>query len=729
MKNLGTIIYIFITLCCSNELFAQPANDNLANAIDLSTSTFPISDDVIAADAQLATVETNEVVCKEANESWWYVFNPSITTEYIIKTEVTGSDAEDPTDDLRLGIYKGTGHPLTEVGCFDNDGGDGYGEDELLTLSSDTTYYIRISPIAPSAIMENVTTTINVFNTWDGSESDDWNDAANWSLNAVPSATSLVQILGTIPNEPVVKNGVNATASFMAIFSGIDLTIDEGGTLTIAGNESDGILVNDVNSVLAVNGSLNISNSEGDAIDINNGTLNVGTNGEITVMNTGNGIEIECTNTSTIEGKVSLSNITEDALIIKEEVILNINENAEVDISSVGDDGVVLQGDVQLNINGKLTIDQVTDHGIDVDYGYVNVGSTGVLNISEVGDNGVNDIVGTNAGQITISEVTDEAFNTGGSTFTNESTGVIDLSNSGEDCIDVGTTIENNGTVIANHCGANAITGETFNNNANATLRADGIITSSSTVFASSSILEPGTSPGCITFTQGEDLSGATLNFEIDGTAACTDYDQITVSDVVTLTGATLNLSGSHTPLANETFTLINNNSDSGVVGNFAALTEGSSILFNNVILNISYVGGSGNDVVLTVSTLDIPLSPKVFLQGPFASSNMNTNLKDLNDFPTTMDTYTIADGVLDNTGDDAIVDWVTVELRDANDNSTVLSSRPALLKANGEIVDMDGTSPIQFTDVTVIRAYVAILHRNHLGIMTAAAVDLGVLN
>jgi hypothetical protein len=86
----------------------------------------------------------------------------------------------------------------------------------------------------------------------------------------------------------------------------------------------------------------------------------------------------------------------------------------------------------------------------------------------------------------------------------------------------------------------------------------------------------------------------------------------------------------------------------------------------------------------------------------------------------------TTTDAVLNVTGLTAIVDWVVVELRDANDASTVVSSRSALLRRNGRIVDTDGISDVHF-DVPPGLYYVAVGHRNHLGVMTQDPVLLDV--
>ena len=79
---------------------------------------------------------------------------------------------------------------------------------------------------------------------------------------------------------------------------------------------------------------------------------------------------------------------------------------------------------------------------------------------------------------------------------------------------------------------------------------------------------------------------------------------------------------------------------------------------------------------------------------------------------------------VLAITGNDAIVDWVVLELRDATDPSVVLITRSALLQRDGDVVDLDGVSPVRFGHPAG-SYHVAVRHRNHLGVMTASPVAL----
>ena len=141
----------------------------------------------------------------------------------------------------------------------------------------------------------------------------------------------------------------------------------------------------------------------------------------------------------------------------------------------------------------------------------------------------------------------------------------------------------------------------------------------------------------------------------------------------------------------------------------------------------------SGYDPSLSHTSISVKV--KAMLQGPFeeAQGLMTSALNDAGILPLT-EPYSAmgythhgagggestTQGVLAVTGSGRVVDWVVVELRDKNNPATVLSTRSALLRRNGTIVDMDGISDVSFEALIVDQFYVAVRHRNHLGIMTA---------
>ncbi|MEI2750636.1 MAG: hypothetical protein V9E88_18000 [Ferruginibacter sp.] len=75
------------------------------------------------------------------------------------------------------------------------------------------------------------------------------------------------------------------------------------------------------------------------------------------------------------------------------------------------------------------------------------------------------------------------------------------------------------------------------------------------------------------------------------------------------------------------------------------------------------------------------------------------------------------------------IVDWVFLELRNndlASPGANVVQTRAALLRRNGEIVDVDGISPVYFKNIDANNNYTLVVrHRNHLGIATDPVANL----
>ena len=63
-------------------------------------------------------------------------------------------------------------------------------------------------------------------------------------------------------------------------------------------------------------------------------------------------------------------------------------------------------------------------------------------------------------------------------------------------------------------------------------------------------------------------------------------------------------------------YVIINNDGSDPVVGTFAGLAQGASFLIGGTPFQISYTGGSGNDVVLTVACPTISLMPTVLPNG-----------------------------------------------------------------------------------------------------------------
>ena len=128
----------------------------------------------------------------------------------------------------------------------------------------------------------------------------------------------------------------------------------------------------------------------------------------------------------------------------------------------------------------------------------------------------------------------------------------------------------------------------------------------------------------------------------------------------------------------------------------------------------------------------------KVYLQGPYVSALqlMHDSLRVKNLIPLT-EPYTGLTGfthtggggeqttpaVLAVTGLDAIVDWVFLELRGSANPAQVLATRSALVQRDGDVVDVDGISPVSFNVLASQSFFITVRHRNHLGVQLGAAV------
>jgi len=157
----------------------------------------------------------------------------------------------------------------------------------------------------------------------------------------------------------------------------------------------------------------------------------------------------------------------------------------------------------------------------------------------------------------------------------------------------------------------------------------------------------------------------------------------------------------------------------------------------------------------------DLALQIRVYLEGALTNNGNETSIDghplmradlrstphDGNNYIPMKDPYTFPTGIFDNapsnfdkvgpglmavnteisdstqvfsvTGDNAIVDWVWVELRDKDDYSIVLATRAGLVQRDGDVVDLDGTSQLRFQGLNLSTYYIAVKHRNHLGVMS----------
>lgn len=151
-----------------------------------------------------------------------------------------------------------------------------------------------------------------------------------------------------------------------------------------------------------------------------------------------------------------------------------------------------------------------------------------------------------------------------------------------------------------------------------------------------------------------------------------------------------------------------------------------------------NYAGNYG-----CAATCIAPTTPKlqarVLLQGAFDSSTklMRDTLRTKNQLPSTtpyemtdapmLGSQTLANAVLTTTGNNAPVDWVLLELRDATDPTLVKARVTGVVQRDGDIVDAQtGEDTFELTGLPPGSYFLSAHHRNHLGVMSATALDFG---
>nr|WP_222533414.1 Ig-like domain-containing protein [Azospirillum sp. 412522] len=251
---------------------------------------------------------------------------------------------------------------------------------------------------------------------------------------------------------------------------------------------------------------------------------------------------------------------------------------------SIAGDANLGSGDVTLN-GGTLTV-------------------TGVGTIDNGFINGVNGATIDNAVAVTLSGAI-----TGSGSLTKTGSGTLTLSNGANSYSD--STTVSAGTLLV----TGALTGTSgVSVQSGATLGGTGTIFASGSnqvTIASGATLAPGVSGsnngiGTLTINGNLRLSG-TLAAEIGGGGGVggTDYDQVVVNGTVSLNGGPLTVSrvNGYTLTNGATYRIIDNDGSDAIAGTsgiFGTIAEGTDTTSNGDIYTVSYLGGTGNDAVLT---------------------------------------------------------------------------------------------------------------------------------
>jgi len=165
-------------------------------------------------------------------------------------------------------------------------------------------------------------------------------------------------------------------------------------------------------------------------------------------------------------------------------------------------------------------------------------------------------------------------------------------------------------------------------------------------------------------------------------------------------------------------------------VNEFAYVNFGNIALNEGVPLPLTSNGGITGAAGLLINL-------KVFLEGPYNGTNMNTDLRTAGSIPLSQPfnpTLPFYDNMTpkwlyagsENVGSIPanVVDWVLVQLRDATTpanatSATVIGTQAGFVLSNGTVVGLDGSSPLNFNTTFSNNLYAVVFHRNHLAVMS----------
>ncbi len=373
--------------------------------------------------------------------------------------------------------------------------------------------------------------------------------------------------------------------------------------------------------------------------------------------------------------------------------------------------------------NNTVNIKNMMLNGDNTSNWLVNFG-TGVLNLTDVSVTD-NNVSGSYIGTVYLYNLT--SFSISGGTFTGCNT-AINTSNCSNGTISGVTATQNrtgfgllsSSSITVSNC---TINGSTYGIHIDPSSSINVTGTSITNSGKSAIYLQGGNSDITISSTtiSNPDSTGVGITVVGDGTGQNTG---------VSITGVSFSGFSSTNPA----ITLAD--ADSSFTGtNGVTITDADfNLTEGQTVADLLY--DSEDDVALGGVTAapasGILVQVKLYLQGPWNGSSMNTvlatgTLIPLNHpFSAAPFSYSGTE-LVTNTGfftTNNVVDWVLVELRSTSSGAAV-DRRAGLLKNDGTVIDVDGTTGLSFSTATANDYFIVVKHRNHLGVMSASVVSL----
>lgn len=504
----------------------------------------------------------------------------------------------------------------------------------IISLSS----LVLLSPVLTQAVVDACTWT-------GGGAADNFNDTANWNCAtdgaAIPeNGDSLVFDASTITAAVTITNDIVGLSVAGVTFTGVNP--DYADTFTIAGSNALTLTGNIANNTTAFH-KFTLPITLGANVSITStqiGGVSLGTFASSSTLALSTYSIIFATDVSVYHSTTGSGNITVNAsryvslygtsssntgtLTVNGHLTVSKSGLGNVSAVTVGDNAVIdfdlysLTGAQTINTPITLNGDGIPDdqypsaalyvsHGNDtasVTFGAVTLGASSTIEVYATADQ-ITNITAT-LGSYTLSAL-------------KGSQGVLKINNETikvEHAVYTYVSPDDDYTGSAYDSEVSDHNKYIYNNQTtdNVTVQKGGIVGGKGKIgnltLENGSTLAPGESPGCLSSNNLTFVAGSIYEFEVGGATACTQYDQMKVTGTVTLGNGTLNtvLFNGFKPVKDQNYMIIENDAADAVAGTFLNLAEGATFTVSGYVLKISYVGGTGNDVVLTVQT--VPTTP-----------------------------------------------------------------------------------------------------------------------
>ncbi|MCG6158220.1 beta strand repeat-containing protein [Rubinisphaera margarita] len=221
---------------------------------------------------------------------------------------------------------------------------------------------------------------------------------------------------------------------------------------------------------------------------------------------------------------------------------------------------------------------------------------------------------------------------------------------------------------------------------------------------AAGAVVSPGTDEPGVMNADGLDLiAGSSLLVNIDGTAGpgvVGGHSQLEIAGPVDLGGATLDLDVEISAVTTgDSFIIINNTGMAAVTGTFAGLNEGDSFLHDGQTYIISYTGGDGNDVVVTVGNAAPVVNDQSFGidEHAMVGTSVGTVVASDDDNADSL-TYAITGG---NTGGAFAINAMTGEITVATPGAVDFETNP-VFNLTVEVTDDSGAMETDSATITI---------------------------